>query len=91
MRALGQNTTDEVLDEALRAIDQDGNGVIDWNEFLEIMVKFNLESDLDDDIADAFRTLDRERTGLIKIADVRTVLNGLDKTLSKDEVRMCSY
>lgn len=59
MRALGQAPSEAILEEMVKGVDTDGNGVIDWQEFLQIMVTFNMESDIDEEIAAAFRIFDQ--------------------------------
>jgi Ca2+-binding EF-hand superfamily protein len=39
---LGENLTDEELQELIDEADRDGNGMIDQEEFLRIMKKSNL-------------------------------------------------
>jgi centrin-1 len=41
-KELGENLTDEELQEMIDEADRDGNGVIDQDEFLRIMKKTNL-------------------------------------------------
>jgi Ca2+-binding EF-hand superfamily protein len=41
-RELGENLTDEELQEMIDEADRDGNGVIDQDEFLRIMKKTNV-------------------------------------------------
>jgi calmodulin len=37
MRSLGQNPTDEELEDMINEVDADGSGTIDFNEFLSLM------------------------------------------------------
>jgi Ca2+-binding EF-hand superfamily protein len=41
-KELGENLTDEELQELIDEADRDGNGMIDQEEFLRIMKKSNL-------------------------------------------------
>jgi Ca2+-binding EF-hand superfamily protein len=43
-KELGENLTDEEIQEMIDEADRDGNGVIDQDEFLRIMKKTNLYS-----------------------------------------------
>lgn len=39
MRSLGQNPTEAELQEMINEVDTDGNGIIDFPEFLSLMAK----------------------------------------------------
>jgi calmodulin len=86
MRALGQNPSETIIEEMIKGMDTDGNGVIDWDEFLSIMVKFSLTNDADEEIAAAFRIFDQDENGYISTEELRTVLTNLDNNLSEEEV-----
>jgi len=46
MRSLGQNPTEAELQDMINEVDADGNGTIDFPEFLSLMARyilFNLE------------------------------------------------
>jgi calmodulin len=86
MRALGQNPSEAIIEEMIKGVDTDGNGVIDWNEFLAIMIKFSLSSDIDEEIAAAFRIFDQDENGFISTEELRSVLTNLDNNLTIEEV-----
>ena len=48
MRSLGQNPNDEELDNMIKEIDEDGNGTVDFDEFLIMMSKKMKENDSDE-------------------------------------------
>ena len=39
MQSLGENPTEAELDEMMKQLDTDGNGTIDYPEFLTMMIK----------------------------------------------------
>ena len=50
MRSLGQNPTDEELEDMIKEIDEDGNGTVDFEEFLVMMSKKMKEDNSDDEL-----------------------------------------
>ena len=51
------------LDNMIGEVDIDGNGEIDFDEFLTMMAKKLKETDLEEDIREAFRVFDNKNTG----------------------------
>ena len=49
MRSLGQNPNEEELDDMIKEIDEDGNGTVDFEEFLIMMSKKMKEADSDEE------------------------------------------
>ena len=50
MRSLGQNPNEEELDDMIKEIDEDGNGTVDFEEFLIMMSKKMKEADSDEEL-----------------------------------------
>ena len=55
MKSLGQNPSDEELQEMVNEVDVDGNGEIDFEEFLLMMAKKMRETDSEEEIKEAFK------------------------------------
>ena len=64
--SVGQKPTPQELENMIREVDIDGNGEIDFDEFLTMMAKKLKETDLEEDIREAFRVFDNKNTGYIK-------------------------
>ena len=47
----------------INQVDSDGNGEIDFDEFLSMMAKKLKETDLEEDIREAFRVFDNKNSG----------------------------
>ena len=47
----------------IKEVDIDGNGEIDFDEFLTMMAKKLKETDLEEDIREAFRVFDNKNSG----------------------------
>ena len=63
MTSLGQKPTLAELEMMIKEVDIDGNGEIDFGEFLTMMAKKLKETDLEEDIREAFRVFDKQNSG----------------------------
>ena len=50
MRSLGQNPKDEELNDMINEIDEDGNGTVDFEEFLVMMSKKLKDTDSEEEL-----------------------------------------
>ena len=66
-------------------MDTNANGAIDFNEFIDMMVK--RRDCLDDDVAHAFKVFDRDGDGLISEEELRLTMTNLGEPLTEAEVR----
>merc|ERR1712037_205009 len=86
MRAMGQNPTeDEVLNLMLEA-DLDGNGTIEFPEFLELMKEKYGSDDQESDLREAFKIFDRDRDGFIDMRELKKVSMMLGTMLDPQEI-----
>lgn len=67
-------------------VDQDGNGTIEFNEFLQMMSKKMKGADGEDELKEAFRVFDKNNDGLISSSELRHVMTNLGEKLSQEEV-----
>lgn len=86
MRAIGQNPTEAELTDMINEVDADGNGTIDFPEFLTMMSrKSTVSCDEEDELRQAFKTFDRDGNGLITAAELRHVMTNLGEKLTDEE------
>ena len=82
MRNLGQNPTEVELTEMINEVDIDGNGTIDFREFLGLMVRKIKETEMDDELIEAFKVFDENGNGYWDTGNF---------TEKKQAERMCYY
>lgn len=77
MRSLGQNPTEAELQDMINEVDADGNGTIDFPEFLTMMARKMRDTDSEEEIKEAFKVFDKDGNGYISAAELRHVMTNL--------------
>ena len=86
MRSLGQNLSEAEIKEIIDEVDEDKNGVIDFQEFLSLMARKMKIIDKEDELLDAFKILDIEGTGKISKYQLRYIILSTESGFSGEEV-----
>merc|ERR1712142_1265265 len=86
LRAMGQNPTEDELLNLVLEVDIDGNGAIEFDEFLSMMMKKAGEVDEEADLREAFKIFDRDKVGYISMTELKKVASMLGTMLTKDEL-----
>ncbi|XP_072971799.1 calmodulin-1-like [Typha angustifolia] len=86
LQSLGQNPTNEELHDMIKEVDVDGNGTIDFEEFLNLMAKKMKETDADEELKEAFDVFDKDKNGFISPSELRSVLINLGEIMTDEEV-----
>jgi len=67
-------------------VDADGNGTIDFPEFLSLMARKMKDTDTEEELIEAFKVFDRDGNGFISAAELRHVMTNLGEKLTDEEV-----
>ena len=85
MISWGQNPTQEELKEMMDRADQDGSGVIDFDEFVDLMKKQMKDAETNNELEVAFSVFDRDGSGNISRAELAYIMKhcGGDNTIDQ--------
>ncbi|XP_010279286.1 PREDICTED: calmodulin-like protein 11 [Nelumbo nucifera] len=86
IRSLDQNPTEEELQDMISEVDADGNGTIEFGEFLTLMARKMKETDAEEELKEAFKVFDKDQNGYISANELRNVMINLGEKLTDEEV-----
>ena len=86
MKGLGQNPSEAELQNLVNEVDIEGNGTIDFKEFLGLMAKKMKEPENEEEIIEAFKVFDKDGNGLISSDELLHVMVSLGDNLTIEEV-----
>ena len=86
MRSLGQNPTEAEVQDMVNEVDIDGNGTVDFPEFLTMMARKMKDIDIESEILEAFKVFDKNGDGLISASELRHIMSSLGEKLTAEEV-----
>ncbi|KAM3878055.1 troponin C, slow skeletal and cardiac muscles-like [Diretmus argenteus] len=89
MRMLGQKPTPIELQEMIKEVDEDGNGTVDFDEFLGLMVrcmKDDTKGKTEEELADLFRMFDKNQDGYIDVDELKNMLESTGERITKDDI-----
>uniref|UniRef100_A0A3B1JXU3 Troponin C, slow skeletal and cardiac muscles n=1 Tax=Astyanax mexicanus TaxID=7994 RepID=A0A3B1JXU3_ASTMX len=89
MRMLGQNPTQEELQEMVDEVDEDGSGTVDFDEFLVMMVRCMKEESKgksEEELAEVFRMFDKNGDGYIDLDELKNMLESTGEAITEDDI-----
>jgi hypothetical protein len=66
--------------------DTDGNGTIDFMEFIEMMPRQERDDNAEEEMIEAFRVFDTDGNGSITADELRQIFNNLGEKLTDEEI-----
>merc|ERR1711915_580458 len=87
MRALGFEVKNEELKKMVADVDNDGNGTIEFGEFLEMMTGKMGEKDTREDIEKVFKLFDDDNTNKISLRNLRRVAQEPGENIDEEELQ----
>merc|ERR1719498_883242 len=86
MQSLGFEAKNHTIYQMIADIDKDGNGSIDFEEFLDMMTAKMSDKDTKEDIQKVFNLFDDDQTGRITLRNLKRVAKELGETMSDAEL-----
>ncbi|PKA61415.1 Calmodulin [Apostasia shenzhenica] len=86
IQSLGQSPTEEELQDMINEVDANGNGTIEFGEFLCLMARKMKETDAEEELKEAFKVFDKDQNGYISASELRNVMINLGEKLTDEEV-----
>ncbi|KAK9293024.1 hypothetical protein L1049_021008 [Liquidambar formosana] len=86
IRSLDENPTEEELQNMINEVDADGNGTIEFGEFLNLMARKMKESEAEEELKEAFKVFDKDQDGYISPNELRHVMINLVERLTDEEL-----
>lgn len=88
MKSLGQNPTDKEIATMIKEVDVDGNGEIDFAEFVQMMNKQIRNRDVNKELFEAFQVFDSNKNGRISPTELRVTMKNLGQELTEEQLKL---
>jgi calmodulin len=85
MRAMGHNPTQIELQEMIEEVDNDKDGAINFEEFVNMMLKTITDVEIEEKTIEAFKVFDRDSSGVIRASELKSIMMKLGDPIDEDE------
>jgi len=86
MQSLGFEAKNQTIYQMIADIDKQGNGTIEFDDFLDMMTAKMSDKDTREDIQKVFNLFDDDQTGKISLRNLKRVAKELGETMSDAEL-----
>jgi len=83
----GHVIANEELDNMIKLADSDGNGLIDFKEFLCLMEQNYQDENTDQEMKNLFSMIDVNKDGFLSEKEIRTMMKNLGEKVCKKDIR----
>ena len=85
MMSMGQNPTEEEINEMMREVDLNQDGKIDFDEFMILMTRSSPDTQTEEEVINAFRVFDKEGNGLIASSELKHIMMTIGDKMTEEE------
>jgi len=86
MKRLGRETNDRDLETMIRDVDTNGNGVVELDEFINMMKAQTRTMTSDEAVRQAFQVFDKNGDNFINKDEIRMAMNNLGENVTEAEL-----
>ena len=85
MVSMGQNPTEDEINEMMKEVDLNQDGLIDFDEFMILMTKSSPDTQTEEEVINAFRVFDKEGNGLIASSELKHIMMTIGDKMTEEE------
>lgn len=86
MRNLGNAPSEGEIQDMIAEVDIDGNGNINFQEYISLMARRMRDGDLEEEMKQVFKLFDRDGNGKIDASELKSLMIGIGEKITDDEV-----
>ena len=86
LKAIDINASDEEIKDIIAEMDLEGNGEINFENFVSIVKRREKDVDNEEEVLNAFKLFDKEGNGLININELKHIMLTVGNNISETEL-----